>query len=104
MQGGPAFGKAGPWRPIVRIINLTAHLRHSPMPNRLFAEIAETKLFNGVSLDALERLLEWCEVIELPAGHVLLEPGQDNEHLYVLLQGQLEIHLSKLDELLKKKK
>jgi diguanylate cyclase (GGDEF)-like protein len=68
------------------------------MLNRLHAEIAETKLFAGVSLDAVERLLEWCSVLELPCGAMLLEAGQDNDCLYVVLQGQLDVHLDSVQE------
>ncbi len=64
------------------------------MPSRLLEEIAQTKLFAGVSLDAVEHLLDGCKVIELEPGAVLLEAGMPNDHLYLLLEGHLDIHLA----------
>jgi diguanylate cyclase (GGDEF)-like protein len=68
------------------------------MHNQLFDEVAKTKLFAGVSFDAIERLLEACSAIEVAADTVLLEPGKNNDVLYVVLQGQLDIHLTSLEE------
>ncbi|MES2261042.1 MAG: GGDEF domain-containing protein [Pseudomonadota bacterium] len=66
------------------------------MSNPLHDEIAKTRLFAGVSFDAIERLLESCSVVDVPADTVLLDPGVPNDHLYVLLDGQVDIHLTTL--------
>lgn len=65
---------------------------------RLHNEIARTRLFTGVSFDAIERLLEHCSVIEMPQGVVLIEPGKPNDNLYVLLEGQVDVHLTTPDQ------
>ena len=65
---------------------------------RLHNEIAQTRLFTGVSFDAIERLMEHCSVIEVPEGVVLIEPGKPNDNLYVLLEGQVDVHLTTPDQ------
>ena len=64
------------------------------MPESHHAEIACSKLFAGVSPDAIERLLELCSVISIDAGTVLIEREQHNETVYVVLQGLLDVHLT----------
>jgi len=56
--------------------------------------LAELPLFRGESPDALEWLLDYCGVLEAPAGEVLLTPEQRNERLYIILSGQVEVFLS----------
>jgi diguanylate cyclase (GGDEF)-like protein len=68
------------------------------MSNPLFDEIASTALFAGVSFDAIERLLENCQVLDAQPDQVLLEPGKCNSFLYVVLQGQLDVHLMSLSD------
>ncbi|MRV74450.1 diguanylate cyclase [Duganella sp. FT92W] len=65
---------------------------------RLHDDIARTRLFTGVSFDAIERLMEHCSVIEVPEGVVLIEPGKSNDNLYVLLEGQVDVHLTTPDQ------
>ncbi len=68
------------------------------MPNPVFSEIAKTALFADVSMESVERLLEGCDVLHAEAGRVLLEPGKCNTFLYLMLDGQLDVHLTSLDE------
>lgn len=51
--------------------------------------LAELPLFHGESPDALEWLQDVVELRELPAGEILLRPGQLNDKLYILLRGAL---------------
>ncbi|CAN5199541.1 hypothetical protein BH11PSE11_BH11PSE11_26030 [soil metagenome] len=67
------------------------------MHQELYAEVSQAKLFAGVSMDAIERLLEWCTVIEEQPGKVLIASGVVNETVYVLLSGRLDVHLASLD-------
>lgn len=68
------------------------------MPKSLYAEIADAKLFAGMSLDAIARLLELCSVIAANPGEVLIEQGKVNDIVYVVLEGQLDVYLSSLKE------
>ena len=57
-------------------------------------QLAQLRFFNGESPDAIEWLLDNCTRLTLDEGEVLLEPGQDNEKLYVVLHGSLSVRLS----------
>lgn len=57
-------------------------------------QLAQLRFFNGESPDAIEWLLDKCTRLTLDEGEVLLEPGQDNEKLYVVLHGSLSVRLS----------
>jgi len=54
-------------------------------------------LLKGIPPGVLAVLLEKCQRITLPADEVLLCPGQANHSLYLLLSGQLEVHLDSRD-------
>ncbi len=64
------------------------------MLSRLRDEIAKTKLFADVRFGEIEYLLDGCDIIEVRAGAVLLETGMPNDFLYLLLEGQVDIHLT----------
>ncbi len=53
--------------------------------------------FSDVAYGALEPLMELCEQWDLQPGSTLLEPGQENHHLFLLLQGALSVHIDKAD-------
>src|SRR4051812_33388443 len=56
-------------------------------------EIYNLKALQGVSLGAVEGLLEHCEVRSLPKGQLLIALGQANRLLYMILSGRLSVHL-----------
>lgn len=60
------------------------------------AQLAALPLFADLPFALLEPLLLRCEYRELAPGAVLLSPGEDNRHLYLLLSGQLIVHLESL--------
>jgi diguanylate cyclase (GGDEF)-like protein len=64
------------------------------MTESLAAEIGKTRLFTGVTPETVERLLESCRVIEVSAGTVLIERERANDTVYVVLAGQLDVHLT----------
>ena len=59
--------------------------------------ITDQPLFNGVAADAVSPLLARCEVLPLAKDDVLLEPGQENHNLYLLLDGRLKVHIDRVD-------
>lgn len=67
------------------------------MPTSLSDLIARAQLFEGLPLDPLQDLLAQCPVLTLPAGQVLLEPGEPNQCLYVLLDGVLSVCVARSD-------
>jgi len=50
-------------------------------------------LFRQASSDAVDAALEESEVLLLNAGTPLLHPGEDNQYVYILLSGEMEVHL-----------
>ena len=64
------------------------------MPGDAFdAALADQPLFLGVPPDQLAAILSRCHVRVLGVGETLLSPGQPNQDLYLLLDGQLRVHL-----------
>ena len=55
--------------------------------------LSQLKVLKDVNLDAVEGLLSGCETRLLAPGDVLLQMGQTNQHMYMLLRGKLSIHL-----------
>src|SRR5436190_11398764 len=56
-------------------------------------ELYNLKALQGVSLVSVERLLETCDVRTLAPGDVLLNLGQTNHYMYMILSGRLSVHL-----------
>ncbi|MBF0621850.1 MAG: GGDEF domain-containing protein [Magnetococcales bacterium] len=50
-------------------------------------------LFQGVSHESVDYVLERCPVRTLSAGEILLSPDQDNQSIYLVLSGSLGVHL-----------
>ena len=57
------------------------------------ALIEQNQLFRGVEFSCVEYMLEKSELRTLPAGEVLLQPEVGNRHLYLILAGELRVHL-----------
>jgi len=55
--------------------------------------LSRLPLFRNVDLWTVRPLLERCAELDFPTGHVLLEPGRDDQHAYLLLRGRLTVHL-----------
>ncbi len=55
--------------------------------------LTEGRLFSGISLESVEHLFEACVARDVPRGDHLLEPGRPNSYLYVILAGELRVHL-----------
>lgn len=55
--------------------------------------IAKLKLFEGIPYEAVEPVLHYCVLREVSAGEVLLELGQDNDLMYLLVSGRMRICL-----------
>ena len=56
-------------------------------------EIASIAIFRGVDAAALREVLKDCPIRAIPAGTILMEPGQTNETIHFLLSGQLAAQL-----------
>jgi diguanylate cyclase (GGDEF)-like protein len=57
------------------------------------SELYGLKALRGVSIDSVEELLDGCDLRRLAPGEVLLSLGQPNDTMYMILSGELSIHL-----------
>ncbi len=62
------------------------------IPDRTLLE--RNKLFRDIGMESVERLLKECQVTTLKSGATLLEVGQKNTSLYLVLNGELRVYLS----------
>jgi CRP-like cAMP-binding protein len=63
--------------------------RRLPPPD----ELAELALFHSVDVEELRPLLQNCEVRSIRSGAILIEADQPNDRLYLVLSGELGVHL-----------
>jgi serine phosphatase RsbU (regulator of sigma subunit) len=59
--------------------------------------ISRLQLFSTIPYEAVEKVLIDCEIREVAANAVLLEPGQRNNSIHLLISGRLRIHLDRAD-------
>ena len=59
--------------------------------------ISEQSFFDEVPYDLIEPLITLCTTLVLEAGDILLKPQQPNRNLYLVLKGQLKVHIDKVD-------
>jgi diguanylate cyclase (GGDEF)-like protein len=55
------------------------------------------ELFQGVRPDDVQELLQRCERCDLETGEWLLWPGKHNENVYIVLSGELNVHVGAAD-------
>jgi diguanylate cyclase (GGDEF)-like protein len=55
------------------------------------------ELFQGVRPDDVQELLQRCERCDLETGEWLLWPGKHNENVYIVLSGELNVHVGSAD-------
>lgn len=62
------------------------------IPDLLLLE--RNKLFRDIGLESVEHFLKGCQVTTLKSGATLLEVGQKNSSLYLVLDGELRVYLN----------
>jgi hypothetical protein len=78
-------------KPAANVIPISiGSLKASKKPAESTNPLAQTALFNGVDLDAVEPLLDDCPLYELEAGETLLAAGAKNNHLFLVMGGRLQ--------------
>lgn len=55
------------------------------------------ELFKGVSANDINELLQRCDRRDLEIGELLLSPGENNEHVFVVLSGSLNVYIGSPD-------
>ncbi len=65
------------------------------MPEKIASEtLASLPLFKGATADELDWLLQHAEETWLQAGDVMLQPGENNEYLSILLSGAMRVEIA----------
>jgi diguanylate cyclase (GGDEF)-like protein len=59
--------------------------------------LAGLELFHGVQPEDVQNLLMACDRSDLETGEMLLSPGKKNENVYVVLSGELNVHVGSPD-------
>ena len=59
--------------------------------------LARNELFRDVDLESVYSILEGCQVITVFSGEKLLDIGQQNSSLYLILEGELHVYLDSRD-------
>ena len=59
--------------------------------------LAGLELFQDVDPDDVQELLQNCDRTDLNSGELLLSPGEKNENVYVVLSGELNVHVGTPD-------
>ncbi len=59
--------------------------------------LAGLDLFHGVHPEDVQNLLMACDRCDLETGEMLLSPGKRNENVYVVLSGELNVHVGSPD-------
>ena len=55
------------------------------------------ELFQGVSAEDVQELLQRCDRRDVDEGETLLSPGSKNEHVFIVLAGSLNVHVGAPD-------
>ena len=61
------------------------------------AALERNKLLRDISLESVVHILESCRITALSNGEKLLEIGQKNNSLYMVLEGELHVYLDSRD-------
>ena len=56
------------------------------------AQFEASKLFGPVGVDEVEHLFDSCAIEQIEPGTHLLDPGQSNRNLYLVLEGELLVY------------
>ena len=59
--------------------------------------LAGLELFQGVRPDDIQDLLQQCQRRDIEGGELLLSPGIQNENVFVILSGKLNVHVGSTD-------
>lgn len=84
----------GPDRRDFRRREPVAEERRRRFDQRRFGFLSRLELFSGVPFAAVEEAIATCPIRDLAPGEVLLQRGEQNDRLYFVLEGKLEVVLA----------
>ncbi|MCF7765023.1 MAG: GGDEF domain-containing protein [Verrucomicrobia bacterium] len=56
-------------------------------------DLLQLRLFQGENAEAIEWALDGCQIRDLALEEILLKPSQENDSLFVVLEGELKIQI-----------
>lgn len=62
-----------------------------------YASLANHELFRDIPLNLVAPVLAECPVQYLQQDEILISPGEENHHLYLLVSGRLQVYLNTID-------
>src|SRR5262245_50887192 len=62
------------------------------------AEFTKIALFKSLSYEDLEEVLFKCALLRIEPGSVVIARGQPNQRLYVLVRGEMSVHLGDVND------
>lgn len=65
--------------------------------SHLMSLFSECSLFKEIDSESMQNILEFFTTHPLQRGSLLLTPNQPNDYLYLIIEGQLSVHLSSTD-------
>lgn len=60
-------------------------------------EFAKIPLFKSLRFAELEDIVFKCTLLRIGEGSVVITPGQPNQRMYVVLRGEMSVHLASID-------
>lgn len=54
-------------------------------------ELAYLRILHGLDLDSVAGFLEHCQEVQVPGGHLLMEEGEEDRGMAMVLDGRLEV-------------
>ncbi len=90
------YGVTSPFDIIIRrkIVTGILHIINSDYQRSLLAGL---ELFQDVSPNDIQELLQKCQRRDIDAGELLLSPGTPNEDVFIILSGKLNVHVGSTD-------
>ncbi len=70
---------------------------NAPSHSHLLSLFSECQLFQKIDNENMQSILAFFTTHPLQRGSLLLTPNQANDYLYLIIEGQLSVHLSSID-------
>jgi len=62
-------------------------------PDEVRDAIRKLKIFNSLNYEELKSIRDWTEIITVGPGDFVLKQAQQGEHMYVILEGNVEVFI-----------
>ncbi len=62
-------------------------------PDEVRDAIRKLKIFNNLNYEELKSIRDWTEIITVGPGDFVLKQAQQGEHMYVILEGNVEVFI-----------